>query len=96
MPKEIIILKRPLLTEKGTAAQDKLNQITFEVDRDANKLQIQQAVEKRFNVKVTQVRTMNFMGKLKRQGRFQGRRRNWKKAIVTLAEGHKIEFFENV
>ena len=95
MPKDRIILKRPLLTEKLTAVQEKLNQVAFEVDPDANKLQIQKAVEKRFNVKVTQVRTMNFRGKLKRQGRFEGRRKNWKKAIVTLAEGQKIEFFES-
>jgi large subunit ribosomal protein L23 len=88
-------LKRPLLSEKSTAVQEKLNQVAFEVDVDANKLQIRQAVEKRFNVKVTQVRTLNFMGKLKRMGRFEGRRSSWKKAIVTLAPGQKIEFFEN-
>ena len=95
MHKSRIILKRPLLSEKSTAVQDKLNQVAFEVDVDANKLQIQQAVEKRFNVKVTKVRTLNFMGKLKRMGRYEGRRRAWKKAIVTLAQGQKIEFFEN-
>lgn len=95
MPKERIILLRPLITEKLTAQQDKLNNYAFEVDPDANKLQIQKAVEKRFNVKVTQVRTMNFMGKLKRQGRYEGRRKNWKKALITLAEGQKIELFEN-
>lgn len=96
MPKERIILKRPLLSEKSTQLQDKLNLVAFEVDKDANKLQIKQAVEKRFNVKVKQVRTMHFLGKLKRTGRFEGRRSSWKKALVTLAEGHKIEFFENV
>jgi large subunit ribosomal protein L23 len=95
VPKERIILLRPLITEKLTAQQDKLNNYAFEVDPDANKLQIQKAVEKRFNVKVTQVRTMNFMGKLKRQGRYEGRRKNWKKALITLAEGQKIELFEN-
>ena len=95
MHKSRIILKRPLLSEKSTAVQDKLNQVAFEVDVDANKLQIQQAVEKRFNVKVTKVRTLNFKGKMKRMGRFEGRRRAWKKAIVTLAQGQKIEFFEN-
>ncbi len=95
MHKSRIILKRPLLSEKSTAVQDKLNQVAFEVDVDANKLQIQQAVEKRFNVKVTKVRTLNFMGKMKRMGRYEGRRRAWKKAIVTLAQGQKIEFFEN-
>ena len=95
MPKPRIILKRPLLSEKSTAAQDKLNQVAFEVDQDANKLQIKQAVEKRFSVKVTKVRTMHFLGKLKRTGRFEGRRSSWKKAVVTLAQGQKIEFFEN-
>jgi large subunit ribosomal protein L23 len=95
VPKERIILIRPLLTEKSTDAKDKLNHVAFEVDPGANKLQIQKAVEKRFNVKVTGVRTMNFMGKLKRQGRFEGRRKSWKKAVVMLAEGQKIEFFEN-
>jgi len=95
MPKPRVILKRPLLSEKSTATQDKLNQVAFEVDKDANKLQIKQAVEKRFNVRVTKVRTMHFMGKLKRTGRFEGRRSSWKKAIVSLAEGQKIEFFES-
>ncbi|HDH56985.1 MAG TPA: 50S ribosomal protein L23 [Bacteroidetes bacterium] len=96
MPKVRSILKRPLLTEKSTQLQDNLNQVAFEVDRNANKLQIRQEVEKRFEVKVTKVRTMHFRGKLKRMGRFEGRRSSWKKAIVTLAEGQKIEFFENV
>lgn len=96
MPKARIILKRPLLTEKSTQLQDKLNQVAFEVDEDANKLQICNEVQKRFHVKVTKVRTMHFRGKLKRLGRFQGRRSSWKKAIVTLAPGQKIEFFENV
>lgn len=95
MPKERNILLRPLVTEKTTAIKDKLNHVAFEVHPEANKLQIQKAVEKRFNVKVTAVRTMNFMGKLKRQGRFEGRRKSWKKAIIILAEGQKIEFFEN-
>jgi large subunit ribosomal protein L23 len=96
MPKPRTILKRPLLTEKSTRLQEHLNQVAFEVDIDANKVQIAHEVEKRFDVKVTKVRTMNFRGKLKRMGRFEGRRSSWKKAVVTLAEGHKIEFFENV
>mgnify|MGYP005840465691 CR=1 FL=1 len=96
MPKERVILRRPLLTEKSTRMQDNLNQVVFAVDRGANKIQIQKAVEKRFNVKVEKVRTMQFTGKLKRQGRFEGRRSSWKKAVVVLAEGQKIEFFENV
>ncbi len=95
MAKARTILKRPLLTEKSTRVQEQLNQIAFEVETTANKHQIQEAIEKRFDVKVTKVRTMNFRGKLKRQGRFEGRQSSWKKAIVTLAEGQKIEFFEN-
>ena len=96
MPKVRPILKRPLLSEKTTKLQDQLNQVAFEVDQHANKLQIQQAIEKRFDVKVAKVRTMHVQGKLKRMGRFEGRRSSWKKAIVTLAEGQKIEFFENI
>ncbi len=96
MAKERIVLKRPLLSEKSTHLQDQLNQVAFEVDQKANKTQIRQAVEKRFNVKVTQVRTMHFLGKLKTTGRFTGRRSSWKKALVTLAPGQKIEFFENI
>jgi large subunit ribosomal protein L23 len=96
MAKPRTILKRPLLTEKSTLLQDHLNQVAFEVDAEANKIEIANEVEKRFDVKVTKVRTMNFRGKLKRMGRFEGRRSSWKKAVVTLAEGHKIEFFENV
>ncbi|TKJ40426.1 50S ribosomal protein L23 [candidate division LCP-89 bacterium B3_LCP] len=96
MLKDRPILKRPLLTEKSTKLQDTLNQVAFEVDRDANKLAIRKAVEERFEVKVTKVRTMQYRGKIKTMGRFSGPRSSWKKAIVTLAEGQKIEFFENV
>jgi len=96
MAKDRTILKRPLLTEKSTALQEHRNQVAFEVDRDANKIQIKNAVESRFDVKVDKVRTMNMQGKLKRMGRFEGRRSSWKKAIVTLAKGQTIEFFENV
>ena len=80
MPKPRTILRRPLLTEKSTRLQDHLNQVAFEVDADANKVQIASEVEKRFEVKVTKVRTMNFRGKIKRMGRFEGRRSSWKKA----------------
>lgn len=96
MTKIKTVLKQPLLTEKITRLQDKLNKFAFEVDQDANKLQIREAVEKRFKVKVKKVQTMHVQGKLKTMGRFTGRRSSWKKAIVTLAEGQKIEFFENV
>jgi large subunit ribosomal protein L23 len=88
---EIII--RPILTEKVTALQDK-RQYAFEVSGGVNKIEIGKAVSKRFKVKVTSVRTMWVRSKSKR-GRFEGRTRAWKKAIVTLHEGDKIDLFTN-
>jgi len=88
------IIRRPLVTEKVTRLQEKVNQYAFEVDPTSNKIQIKKAVEERFKVKVTQVRTLNVSGKIKRLGRFTGRRPDWKKAIVTIAVGQKIDFFE--
>lgn len=85
------IVKRPLLTEKAVALQDRNNCYGFEVHRDANKIQIRHAVERLFNVKVASVRTMNVRGKTRRLGWRQGQKPDWKKAIVTLKEGHKIE-----
>jgi large subunit ribosomal protein L23 len=90
------IIKGPLITEKATIQKEQNNQLTFEVDRRANRVAIRHAVESIFNVRVEQVRTMQMKGKVKRMGRSLGRRRDWKKAIVTLAEGHNIEFFEGV
>ena len=91
-PREIII--RPLMTEKSMRQKEEQNTVTFRVRPDANKIEIRSAVETIFNVKVTDVRTASFEGKLKRMGRHQGRRPDWKKAIVTLAAGHKIELVE--
>jgi large subunit ribosomal protein L23 len=88
------VLKRPLITEKGTLAKELNNQLVFEVDPKANKVEIRQAVEKIFGVKVDKVHTASFQGKKKRMGRFMGRRSHWKKAYVTLAPGHSVEFFE--
>jgi large subunit ribosomal protein L23 len=88
------ILRRPLITEKSTLAKEEANQLVFEVDPRANKVEIRQAVEQIFNVKVLKVRTINYQGKRKRLGRSVGRRRHWKKAYVTLAPGHSVEFFE--
>jgi large subunit ribosomal protein L23 len=90
------VLKRPLITEKATLLKSTTNSVSFEVDRRAKKKQIQEAVEKLFKVKVTDVRTMNVSGKVKRRGRTVGLRPGWKKAIVTLKAGEKIEFFEGV
>jgi large subunit ribosomal protein L23 len=90
------ILKRPVTTEKSTIQKEAGNQLTFEVDRRANKVEIGRAVERIFSVRVTGVRTMQMKGKAKRFGRTLGTRRNWKKAIVTLAQGDHVEFFEGV
>lgn len=88
------IIRRPLITEKGTDLKDQTNQYLFEVAGDANKIEIKRAVETLFRVKVRQVRTLSVKGKTKRLGRFIGRTSDWKKAIATLKEGETIEFFE--
>ena len=88
------VLVKPLMTEKSMQRKEELNAVTFQVVVSANKVEIRQAVEKVFNVKVATVRTASHEGKWKRMGRFEGRRPNWKKAIVTLAPGHKIDLVE--
>ena len=88
------IIKKPLITEKSTRLKEADNQIAFVVDSQANKIEIRQAVEKLFKVRVKAVRPMNLVGKRKRVGRFSGWKSDWKKAIVTLREGERIEFFE--
>jgi large subunit ribosomal protein L23 len=90
------IIKRPVNTEKTTAQKEASNQVTFEVDRRANRIEIGKAVEAVFNVKVSCVRTMQVKGKIKRRGRTVGKRRDWKKAVVTLMPGERIEFFDGV
>ncbi|MBI5648725.1 MAG: 50S ribosomal protein L23 [Ignavibacteriae bacterium] len=91
------IIKRPILTEKMTLLGEK-RQYAFEVAIDSNKIEIAKAIEKRFSVSVTSVRTIRYRGKTKvhftRKGRFSGNRASWKKAIVTLAEGQTIELLE--
>jgi len=89
------VLRRPLITEKGTSLQAQ-SKYVFEVARDANKMQIKEAVEKAFNVKVMAVNVSHVPGKMKRLGRHSGMTRSWKKAVVTLAAGQSIEFFEGV
>lgn len=91
-PREIIL--RPIMTEKSMRQKEDGNVVTFRVRPDANKVEIRAAVETVFNVKVTDVRTASYEGKLKRMGRYQGRRPDWKKAMVQLAPGHKIELVE--
>lgn len=88
------IIVRPLVTEKAVKAQDAESTYVFEVGETANKLQIKEAIESFFNVKVADVRTVNVRGKFKRFGRFYGKRSNWKKAYVTLAQGHSLNFLE--
>ena len=88
------IIIRPLVTEKISVLQEDENKVAFVVDKQANKIEIRKAVEDRFDVKVKKVATMNMKGKLKRLGRFEGRQPNWKKAVVTLQEGFKIDYFE--
>ncbi|MHC4223942.1 MAG: 50S ribosomal protein L23 [Planctomycetota bacterium] len=87
------IVRRPRVTEKGLQMVERHRAYPFEVSREANKVEIRQAVEAIFHVKVESVRTMNMLGKYKRTGRFFGRRPSWKKAIVVLKEGHAIEDF---
>lgn len=88
------ILKTPRLTEKSVIQKEVSNQVTFKVSKDANKIEIKRAIENVFKVTVLNVNTINNRGKKKRMGRFTGRRPDWKKAIVTLKEGDKIEYFE--
>jgi len=90
------IIKRIIVTEKSTAAKEEFNKYHFEVDRKANKVQIGNAVEKLFKVKVDDVRVLNVLGKVKRLGRITGQKSSWKKAIVTLAAGSRIEITEGV
>ena len=90
------VLLRPLLTEKITAMREKGNKVGFLVRRDANRIEIKQAVESVLKVRVERVNVLNVMGKLKRLGRFAGKRPDWKKAIVTLKEGEKLEMYESV
>ena len=92
-PRKVVL--RPLVTEKATTLKDEHNQVSFQVAMDANKIEVRQAVEAIFKVKVTGVRTQVVFGKEKRMGRFLGRRPSWKKAVVTLGEGSKIELFES-
>jgi large subunit ribosomal protein L23 len=90
------VIRRPIITEKGNLQKELNNKVTFEVHPDATKQEIKTAVEKFFRVRVLNVHSLNQRGKVKRVGRFLGKRRNWKKAIVTLGPNDQIEFFEGV
>ena len=90
------IVHGPVITEKGTLVTEQANQVIFRVHPHANKVEIRRAVETLFKVKVEKVRTSRQLGKVRRVGRHLGRRPDWKKAYVTLAEGSRIDFFEGV
>ena len=90
------IIKKILITEKSNIDREASNKYHFEVNRKANKVEIVQAVEKLFKVKVTDVRVLHVLGKKKRMGKVMGQKSSWKKAIVTLAEGSRIEVAEGV
>jgi len=90
------ILEKPLITEKSTMMQEQGNRVMFQVKRTANKLQIKEAVQNIFNVTVLDVNTINVKPKTQRFGRHQGQTKAWKKAIVLLKEGDRIDFFDGV
>ncbi|MDE3159099.1 MAG: 50S ribosomal protein L23 [Acidobacteriota bacterium] len=90
------IIRRALVTEKGVTKKDNERTLCFEVALDANKAQVKSAVEKLFKVKVEEVRTANFEGKLRRRGRFAGYRSDWKKAYVKLKSGEKVPDFAEI
>ncbi len=88
------IIIRPIITEKTEQLKNTNSQYTFQVARSGNKVEIKKAMEKLFNIHVEKVRVMNYDGKPKRMGAFGGRRSNWRKAVVTLKKGEKIESLE--
>ena len=88
------IIKKPHVTEKTSLGSDTNNKVAIVVDKSANKIEIKQAIENLFKVKVATVRTVTVAGKVKRSGKTLGKRSNWKKAYVTLQEGQSIDFFE--
>ena len=87
------VIRAPLISEKGTQLTESANQVLFKVRPDANKIEVKQAIETLFKVKVVQVRMARYLGKVRRIGRNIGRRPDWKKAYVTLKDGDKIDFF---
>jgi large subunit ribosomal protein L23 len=88
------VIKKPLITEKGNLQKEMYNQICLEVDRNANKVEIRRAVEALFKTKVLEVKTQNIRGKTRRMGRNLGKKPDWKKAVVKLAPGQSVDFFE--
>ncbi|MBF0200716.1 MAG: 50S ribosomal protein L23 [Desulfamplus sp.] len=93
---EYDIIRRPIQSEKSVRQKEMHNQLTFEVAPDANRVEIKKAVEKLFSTRVRSVKTIRIKGKVKRRGRILGKRRDWKKALVRLMPGQRIDFFEGV
>lgn len=94
------IIKKPVITEKATVASENFNRFTFVVDKKANKIEIKNAVEKMYGVQITEVRTMNYGGgkpstKYTNRGIVEQRSKQWKKAVVTVADGETIDLFNN-
>jgi large subunit ribosomal protein L23 len=96
MKRHYDVLLRPIITEKSNIQKDEAQQVTFRVPLKATKIDVKRAVEAIFNKKVVDVKTIRIRGKVKRLGRFRGRLPDWKKAVVRLAEGERIDFFEGV
>jgi large subunit ribosomal protein L23 len=90
------VIKRPLITEKGTTKKEAERTLCFEVASEANKVEVRAAVEKLFSIKVEEVRTSNFEGKLRRRGKFAGYRSDWKKAYVKIKAGEKVPEFTDI
>ena len=90
------IIREPHITEKASQQKELANKISFKVHKRANKIEIRKAIETLFNTKVVDVKTMNVRGKRRRVGRNMGKRSDWKKAVVTLAPGESVEFFEGM
>ena len=94
--KQYDIIKKPVITEKSNLQKEFNNQISFEVDNRANRIEIKNAVEKVFKVNVQKVTTIQVKGKRKQRGRIEGKRKDWKKALVKLMPGQRIDFFDGV
>jgi large subunit ribosomal protein L23 len=94
MKNQFGLIRKPRITEKVILLKEDNNKVVFEVARESNKIELKKAIESIFKVKVKKISTLNVKGKLKRQGKTEGRRADWKKAIITLEEGEKIEYFE--
>ncbi len=94
MKSEYRLITRPYITEKVLLLKEDGNKVVFKIRKDTNKIELKNAIESIFNVTVEAINTLTVKGKKKRLGRYEGRKSDWKKAIVTLKEGDTIEYFE--